>query len=84
MVRSYVCALAFVFVRLFDKIDSYTGLLSIVSDEKTRIAMVDSIGWILPVLITELFLRWGPNYTNKDLLSGGQLRAKTNTGVQKG
>ena len=59
MIRSYVCALAFVYLRLFDKIDHYTGMLNFIKDGETRATVIDWL-WIFPVMITEFFLTWFP------------------------
>lgn len=60
MIRSYVCALTFVYLRLFDKIDHYTGMLCFIKDEETRATVIDWL-WIFPVMITEFFLTWFPD-----------------------
>jgi uncharacterized membrane protein len=60
MTRSYVCALAFVFIRLLDKFDHSTGVLSFIKDDETRATFIDWMGWMLPVMITEFFLQWWP------------------------
>jgi len=60
MVRSYICGLAFVFIRVLDKISGATGLFDFIKDEETRATLIDSLGWIIPVMITEFFLIWWP------------------------
>ena len=47
MTRSYVCALAFVFIRLLDKFDHDSGLLSFIRDDETRATFIDWMGWML-------------------------------------
>lgn len=61
MIRSYICALAFVSIRLLDKIDYFTGLFSFIKDPETRATIVDWIGWLIPLMITEFFLQWWPS-----------------------
>jgi uncharacterized membrane protein len=60
MIRSYVCAMAFVYLRLIDKLDHNTGMLSFIADDNTRITVIDWT-WIFPFLITEFLIQWHPN-----------------------
>lgn len=60
MIRSYVFALAFVFIRLLDKIDHYSGMFDFIKDKETRATFIDWAGWIVPAVITEFFLQWWP------------------------
>ena len=60
MTRSYVCALAFVFVRLLDKIDHFTWIFSFIKNDDMRATLIDWSGWLIPVMITEFFLQWWP------------------------
>ena len=60
MTRSYLCALAFVYLRFFDKLNSITGALNFIADEDTREVVIDSM-WIFLFLITEFFIQWYPN-----------------------
>jgi hypothetical protein len=60
MIRSYVCAMAFVYLRLFDKIDHNTGALSFITNDETRTTVIDWT-WIFPFLIAEFFIQWYPS-----------------------
>lgn len=60
MTRSYVCALAFVFVRLLFKLNDLTGVFNFIKDGDTRDTLMDAMGWIFPVMITEFLLTWWP------------------------
>ena len=66
MIRSYVCALAFVYLRLFDMIDHSAGVLAFIKDDETRATVIDWT-WIFPVFITEFFLQWYPSLKNLTL-----------------
>ena len=59
MIRSYMCALAFVYLRLFDMTDGATGLLSFIKNAEARSTVIDW-SWIFPLMITEFFLNWYP------------------------
>jgi uncharacterized membrane protein len=58
MIRSYVCSLAFVFIRLLPYIDQYTGLFTFIENEETRWTIYEWICWVYPLLITEFILSW--------------------------
>lgn len=60
MTRSYVCAISFVYLRIIDKIDHNTGLLSFITNDETRITVIDWT-WIFPFLITEFLIQWHPS-----------------------
>lgn len=60
MICSYMCALAFVYLRLFDEIDHMTGVLNFIKDDETRATVIDWM-WIYPLLMTEFFLQWLPS-----------------------
>ena len=60
MIRSYVCAMSFVYLRIIDRIDEYTGVLSFITDDETRKTVIDWT-WIFPFLITECFIQWYPS-----------------------
>ncbi len=57
MIRSYVCALAFVYLRLFDKIDHMTGAINFITNDETQATVIEWM-WIYPLVITEFFLQW--------------------------
>jgi hypothetical protein len=50
----------FVYLRLFDKIDHNTGALSFITNNETRITVIDWT-WIFPFLITEFLIQWHPS-----------------------
>jgi uncharacterized membrane protein len=60
MIRSYVCAMAFVYLRLIEKIDRQTGALSFITDEETRITVIDWT-WIFPFVVAEFLIQWHPS-----------------------
>lgn len=60
MTRSYICAMSFVYLRIIDKIDEYTGALSFITDDETRKTVIDWT-WIFPFLISECFIQWYPS-----------------------
>jgi hypothetical protein len=51
--------MAFVYLRIIDKIDEYTGAFSFITDYETRKTVIDWT-WIFPFLITEYFIQWYP------------------------
>ena len=58
MIRSYVCSLAFIFIRLFSFIDGYTGIFDFIENEETRFTVYEWMCWVYPLLITEFVLSW--------------------------
>jgi hypothetical protein len=58
MIRSYVCSLAFIFIRLLPFLDEYTGLFSFIKNEETRWTIYEWVCWVYPLIITEFILSW--------------------------
>ncbi len=61
MIRSYVCSLAFVFIRFLPVVDQHTGLFSFIENEETRWTIYEWMCWVYPLIITEFFLSWLPS-----------------------
>ncbi|MFC4219312.1 DUF2306 domain-containing protein [Flagellimonas marina] len=60
MIRSYICGLAFVFIRLLPEVDYFTGIFSFIEDDTMRYTVYEWICWVYPLMITEFFLSWRP------------------------
>ncbi|MEZ4811484.1 MAG: DUF2306 domain-containing protein [Allomuricauda sp.] len=58
MVRSYVCGLAFIFIRLLPEINHYTGIFDFIQDDIMRATVYEWICWVYPLMVTEFFLSW--------------------------
>ena len=67
MIRSYVCAMAFVYLRLFEKLDRDTGVLSFITDDATRLTVIDWT-WIFPFIIAEFLMQWHPTTKKLNLV----------------
>ncbi|HEY3430829.1 MAG TPA: DUF2306 domain-containing protein [Cyclobacteriaceae bacterium] len=61
MIRSYVCGLAFVFIRILPIINEYTGIFNFMQDEDMIFTIYEWICWIYPLMLTEFFLVWWPS-----------------------
>jgi hypothetical protein len=61
MIRSYVCSLAFVFIRLLPYLNKYTGLFDFITDDDMQGTVYEWICWVYPLLITEFILSWWPS-----------------------
>lgn len=61
MIRSYVCALAFVFIRLLPYINEYTGLFNFIENTEMKGTVYEWICWVYPLMITEFLLIWWPS-----------------------
>jgi uncharacterized membrane protein len=61
MIRSYVCGLAFLFIRTLPYLDQYTGLFGFIKDDEMRSTVYEWICWVYPLMITEFFLVWWPS-----------------------
>lgn len=61
MIRSYVCAFAFVFIRLLPVINEYTGLFSFIKNEEVQFTVYEWICWVYPLMMTEFLLVWWPS-----------------------
>lgn len=67
MIRSYVCSLAFVFIRLLPYVDQYTGIFSFIKNDETRWTIYEWICWVYPLMITEFILSWRASILNVKL-----------------
>jgi len=61
MIRSYVCALAFVFIRLLPHVNEYTGLFNFIENTEMKGTVYEWICWVYPLMITEFLLIWWPS-----------------------
>jgi hypothetical protein len=61
MIRSYVCSLAFVFIRILPYINEYTGLFNFIEDGEMQGTVYEWICWVYPLVITEFLLVWWPS-----------------------
>lgn len=61
MIRSYVCAFAFVFIRVLPILNSYTGIFDFIKDEEMQGTVYEWICWVYPLMITEFILVWWPS-----------------------
>lgn len=60
MVRSYTCALAFVFVRLYQVIPM-DFLFGVIEEPKIKSVVIEWMFSILPLIIVEIFIIWIPS-----------------------
>jgi len=60
MIRSYVCALAFIFIRILPFINEYTGVFNFIKDETMRFTVYEWVCWVYPLMLTEFILVWWP------------------------
>ncbi len=65
MIRSYVCGLAFIFIRILPTINDYTGIFDFIKDENMRDTVYEWVCWVYPLLITEFLLVWWPSLKSK-------------------
>lgn len=68
MVRSYTCALAFVFVRLYQVIPM-DSLFGIIEDQGVRVVVVEWMFSFLPIILVEIFMIWIPSLQQKKSLA---------------
>lgn len=61
MIRSYVCAFAFVFIRILPILNSYTGIFDFIKGEEMQGTVYEWICWVYPLMITEFILVWWPS-----------------------
>lgn len=61
MIRSYVCGLAFIFIRLLPYFNQYTGIFNYIKDEEMQGTVYEWICWVYPIVITEFILIWWPS-----------------------
>jgi uncharacterized membrane protein len=67
MIRSFICGLAFVFIRLLPVINNYTGVFNFIKDDEMRSTVYEWICWVYPLLITEFLLVWWPSLSKQKL-----------------
>ena len=60
MIRSYVCGLAFVFIRVLPIINEYTGVFNFIKNDEMKFTVYEWICWTYPLIITEFLLTWWP------------------------
>jgi len=58
MIRSYVCGLAFVFIRLLPEINSVTGIFEFIEDDHLRRTVYEWVCWVYPLIFLEFWLVW--------------------------
>ena len=58
MLRSYVCGLAFVFIRLLPEISDVTGVFNFIEDDVMRRTVYEWICWVYPLMMIEFWLVW--------------------------
>lgn len=58
MLRSYVCGLAFVFIRLLPEVNDATGIFNFIEDETMRRTVYEWICWVYPLMIIEFWIVW--------------------------
>lgn len=61
MIRSYVCGLAFIFIRVLPEINNLTGLFDFMQDEEMRSTVYEWLCWVYPLLVVEFILVWWPS-----------------------
>ena len=66
MIRSYVLGLAFIFIRVFNRLDEFGyNLFPFIEDGFMRYTLYEWMCWIYPLVITEMILVWFPAVRNK-------------------
>jgi len=68
MVRSYTCALAFVFVRLYQVIPM-DSLFGIIEDQGVRVVVIEWMFSFLPIILVEIFMIWIPSLQQRKSLA---------------
>jgi hypothetical protein len=58
MIRSYVCSLAFIFIRLLPIFNEYTGIFNFIKDDTMRYTVFEWVCWVYPLMLTEFILVW--------------------------
>lgn len=58
MLRSYVCGLAFVFIRLLPEINEVSGIFNFIEDVEMRRTVYEWICWVYPLMMLEFWLVW--------------------------
>jgi uncharacterized membrane protein len=65
MIRSYVCGLAFVFIRIMPILNDFTGVFDFIKDDEMRFTVYEWVCWVYPLLFTEFLLVWWPSLRTK-------------------
>lgn len=60
MIRSYVCGLAFVFIRVLPYVNNFTGIFNFLKTEEMQRTVYEWMCWVYPLMITEFVLSWWP------------------------
>ncbi|MEO0555695.1 MAG: DUF2306 domain-containing protein [Bacteroidota bacterium] len=69
MIRSYVFGLAFVFIRVFNRLDEFGHpLFPFIKDETMRYTLYEWICWVLPLVILEMTFVWWPLLSKKSIV----------------
>lgn len=58
MIRSYVCGLAFVFIRLLPEINGVIGIFNFIEDDEMRRTVYEWICWVYPLMMVEFWIVW--------------------------
>jgi len=72
MIRSYVCALAFVFIRILPYINEFTGIFNFIESKDLRATVYEWVCWVYPLMITEFLLIWWPSIEKQGRLNKGK------------
>jgi Predicted membrane protein (DUF2306) len=67
MIRSYICGLAFLSIRMLPYLNQYTGIFNFIKDEEMRGTVFEWICWVYPLMITEFILVWWPSIRKQRL-----------------
>jgi len=60
VIRSYILALDFVWLRILSDLVYKHNFLSFIANQEVRDATYEWMSWVLPLLIVELFISWIP------------------------
>ncbi|MEP2026765.1 MAG: DUF2306 domain-containing protein [Reichenbachiella sp.] len=58
MLRSYVCGLAFMFIRLLPEINDVIGIFNFIENDTMRRTVYEWICWVYPLVMLEFWLVW--------------------------
>ena len=81
MIRSYMLALTFVWLRVLSDLVYKHNLLSFIKNEEIRDTTYEWMSWVLPILIVELSISWIPLLKHKNNIRSASVGvpAKDNT-----
>ena len=60
MIRSYVLALVFIWLRILDDLIYKHGFLSFIGDEGIKSTTHEWMSWVIPLLVMEMIISWWP------------------------